>query len=145
MAKRLTELGVEPRKTFKIRFPIWLPSELHSHFIRGYFDGDGCLVVSTTRNKAAFSIVSNGPFCEDLQLLFKGIEINSQVMSLKCGYDGHPTEAKRLMVCGNKQVLKLMDWLYADSTIHLERKHQKYLALKANPTSRKHPIQRQEP
>jgi hypothetical protein len=137
MAKRLGELGIEPRKTFKIRFPSWLSPELHSHFIRGYFDGDGCLTVSSTRNKAAFSIVSNGPFCEDLQSLFKNIGINSQVMGLKCGYDGQPTEAKRLMVCGNKQVLKLMDWLYTNSTIHLERKHQKYLALKANPISRK--------
>lgn len=145
MARRLAELGVEPRKTFKIRFPIWLPIVLHSHFIRGYFDGDGCLTVSSTRNKAAFSIVSNGPFCEDLQSLFKGIGINSQVIGLKNGYDGQPTEAKRLMVCGNKQVLRLMDWLYTGSVIHLERKYEKYLALKADPVSRKYPIQRQEP
>lgn len=145
VAKKLAKLGVEPRKTFKIRFPGWLPRELYSHFIRGYFDGDGCLTVSSARNKAAFSIVSNGPFCEDLQQIFKNIQINSQIINLKCGYNGQPTEAKRLMVGGNRQILKLMDWLYANSTIHLERKHQKYLALKANPISRKFPKRPQEP
>ena len=31
---------------------------------------------------------------------------------------------------GNRRVLKLMDWIYKDATIYLDRKYQKYLNLK---------------
>lgn len=38
----LLSLGVTPRKSLTISFPN-IPLEFLSHFIRGYFDGDGCL------------------------------------------------------------------------------------------------------
>jgi intein/homing endonuclease len=40
--KRLGELGLYPNKSLTVKFPI-IPNPLISHFIRGYFDGDGCV------------------------------------------------------------------------------------------------------
>lgn len=37
--------GCPPAKTFLIDFPDFLREDLYSHFIRGYFDGDGCACV----------------------------------------------------------------------------------------------------
>ncbi len=37
---------------------------------------------------------------------------------------------------GNRRVEKVLDWLYKDSTIYLERKYNKYLELKLRPFKR---------
>src|SRR5208283_1927300 len=52
LCTQLEKLGIVFRKTFKIRFPTYLDDGLVKHFIRGYFDGDGCLTITKTRNKA---------------------------------------------------------------------------------------------
>lgn len=40
--KRLGELGLYPNKSLSVKFP-QIPKLILSHFIRGYFDGDGCV------------------------------------------------------------------------------------------------------
>lgn len=45
ICKDLISLGCVPRKTFVLKFPE-MPSMFHSHFIRGYFDGDGTVYVA---------------------------------------------------------------------------------------------------
>ena len=35
----------------------------------------------------------------------------------------------QMALCGNRQIKKIMDWLYSDSTIHLQRKYEKYQIL----------------
>ena len=41
----LITLGLSERKSKKIEFPK-VPKEYLSHFVRGYFDGDGCVTIS---------------------------------------------------------------------------------------------------
>ena len=43
----LIKLGVTPRKSLTIKFPSNIPSNCFGHFIRGYFDGDGCVTIKT--------------------------------------------------------------------------------------------------
>ena len=50
ISKQLEALGVVKAKTNKITFPSYLSDELISHFIRGYFDGDGSISF-TKKNK----------------------------------------------------------------------------------------------
>ncbi len=38
----LTALGMCSRKSLTLQMP-WVPPEYFSHFVRGYFDGDGCV------------------------------------------------------------------------------------------------------
>lgn len=66
MIKRLFDLGCIQNKTQKIRLPN-LPDSLMSDFIRGYFDGDGCISkVKKRPNSYVVSICSNKKFNEDL-------------------------------------------------------------------------------
>ena len=83
---KLKELGCPPKKTFLLKFPEWLDDQLYSHFIRGYFDGDGCLSHYKSKqkgrgiltkkfiiyeyNKSEFSILSTKEFLLSLQQLF---------------------------------------------------------------------------
>ncbi|MFH1402529.1 MAG: LAGLIDADG family homing endonuclease [Patescibacteria group bacterium] len=48
----LTKLGVYPNKSLTVDFPKKIPSKYLKDFIRGYFDGDGCVhIEKTTNNK----------------------------------------------------------------------------------------------
>lgn len=46
--KDLETKGIIPNKTFTIQYPV-IPENLERHFLRGYFDGDGCIRVNTDR------------------------------------------------------------------------------------------------
>ncbi len=47
----LLKLGLAPRKSKRIRLP-FIPQEYFSHFVRGYFDGDGNVTICTYKRKA---------------------------------------------------------------------------------------------
>ncbi len=57
ISENLSNLGCVQAKTFKLKFPDFLSEELMSHFIRGYFDGDGSAYQSnrTEKHKQNFS------------------------------------------------------------------------------------------
>jgi len=42
MVEKLEELGLYPNKSLTVKFPN-IPEKYLSHFIRGLFDGDGCI------------------------------------------------------------------------------------------------------
>ena len=43
MAESLMNLGCVPRKSLKLEWNPSIPQHLVHHFVRGYFDGDGCI------------------------------------------------------------------------------------------------------
>ncbi len=49
MFQDLLKYGICPRKSLVINLPV-VPIKLFSYFLRGYFDGDGCVTVYTRRN-----------------------------------------------------------------------------------------------
>lgn len=50
MVRRLLEIGLTPAKSLTLKYPE-LPDNMHRHFIRGYFDGDGCISIQKPRSK----------------------------------------------------------------------------------------------
>lgn len=44
---QLEKLGLTPKKSLTMRLPL-IPSEFFGDFVRGYFDGDGCVYVEKT-------------------------------------------------------------------------------------------------
>jgi len=67
----LIKHGCVQNKTQKIRFPE-IDESLKYHFIRGYFDGDGCIHKRKIyENLFCITIVSNNNFCRDLLNILK--------------------------------------------------------------------------
>ena len=58
---QLMRLGVTPRKSFTMLFPT-VPREFLPHFVRGYFDGDGCahIAPTTTGTSRLLTIFTSG-------------------------------------------------------------------------------------
>lgn len=137
MSNKLNELGCVARKSLILEFPQWLIGEnLKRHFIRGYFDGDGSISSSKRRNRQDYvwSIISTNSFCNDVSKFINeelGTHSGTKLhfgKRLTCPGNNITTT---ISVRGNYQILKLMNWLYKDSTIYLDRKFKKYLELKS--------------
>jgi len=136
ISKKLSRYGCGQAKTFKLKFPKFLKGDLVRHFIRGYFDGDGCISYCYARrnnffNNSFLSIVSftsTKSFCLYLQKYFKNnLKINS---SITCRHPDKKNNIRTLRISGNKQVIKFMKWLYKDVDLYLERKYLKFVDIK---------------
>lgn len=56
MCEALEKWGLTQNKTFTITFPDFLREDLIPHFVRGYFDGDGCACSITDKGRSRFQI-----------------------------------------------------------------------------------------
>jgi len=125
ISQKLNELGCMQAKTFKLTFPNWLDKSLYSHFIRGYFDGDGS--ISIHRRTLKIDIVSTESFCEFLRQIFNSkFNVHSYIGKR---HKNRNNNIRQLQIQGNRQVIKIMDWLYNGATIKLKRKYQKYISI----------------
>lgn len=120
MGNSLKQLGCIPNKTFDLNFPD-IPRFLHRHFIRGYFDGDGCIWSTKRRPEHSYASFSSGciKFLDELyEILFNELEINIQRIDSKTCYE--------LRIVKQSDVKKFLDYIYNDSTIYLQRKYNLY-------------------
>lgn len=120
----ITLLGIMPNKTFKIRFPFQINPSCYKHFIRGYYDGDGCLSTNSNTKDNIIKIISNHKFCKELlSIITSNLPIKAYVKK-KNG-----SKVFELVITGNKQIKKFLDWLYTDSNLYLKRKNNLYKKL----------------
>lgn len=56
MFSDLIKLGLTPKKSLNMEFP-QVPPEYFNHFLRGYFDGDGCVMIKVRKGQSAKSVI----------------------------------------------------------------------------------------
>lgn len=135
ISKKLSELGVVQAKTFKLDFPTFLEKSLTRHFIRGYFDGDGCITKQAKTSKYFISFLSTEKFINGLQN-YLNEELDIKYHKLNTRFPERNNIIRTLCIGGNLQVEKILDHFYNNSTIYLERKYNKYIELKEINNSR---------
>ena len=127
----LNDLGCVQAKTYILDFPSFIPSNLLHHFMRGYFDGDGCISITKRNNRTEnskyfqFTVAGRREFIEQYQnILCKTINITKTKINIfKNNF------AVALHYGGKNNVIKIMNYLYKDCTIYMNRKHNKFLNL----------------
>jgi len=126
ICEQLEKLGCMERKTFKIEYPEWLPKNLNRHFIRGYFDGDGSINVNLKKGySSTFKITSTLQFVKKIDEIIRGdIDVHF------CFYKAKNSNVFDVSTSGNRQVVKILNWMYEESEIYLQRKYKKYNDLK---------------
>lgn len=125
----LIDLGVRPRKSLTAILPPNIPNNLFSYFLRGYFDGDGCLNLSlppgrkTTRIKVIYTSGSK-KLLDQINQKLEFLINTSQRRVYKNG------RAYRL-IYGKKDSLKILEYMYGDldSAPFLKRKYDHYKSL----------------
>lgn len=128
MCEAIAEKGVVPAKSNIIRFPNWLPEEYISHFVRGYFDGNGSMgihdVSKLYNHNLRISFVSTKWFCNSLKnILETKLNISCQIRESR-NLNGITHD---LIICKQADIKIFLDWLYDDAELYLKRKHDIYI------------------
>lgn len=114
LSSQLKILGIIPNKTYIIKFPT-LDKEFISHFIRGFFDGDGCMY--STNPRYFWSIYSASQ-----EFLEKFFQIITEETKLKFYFNKNT-----ISISKGQDIILLEKYLYNNATVYLERKRDKFL------------------
>ena len=110
---------------------------LYNHFLRGLFDGDGCIRL-TKNNDSYFSLLAEKELLEWIQKnIFMSIGINPET-KLKKRHKESKSNVLAIELGGRDNAKKIYGYLYNDATIFLERKKQMFEDIeKARPQERR--------
>ena len=126
LCRDLIRLKCIPNKTYDIKFPTFdiVPHEYMRDFIRGYFDGDGCIYINEKRIQINFT----GMFD-----MLKGISdflISENILrELPKIYKDKRSNAQQMYIYGKDSIKEILDYLYKDCNIYLDRKYEKFKKL----------------
>lgn len=114
----LIDKGCIPAKSLILKFPTsrQVPKYLINHFIRGYFDGDGCIHKYDYEHSLIVSIIGTYEFLEKFKEIY-GMPNNKYIM---CG------KAYEYKVGKKEHVYRFLDLIYMGATVYLERKYAIY-------------------
>ncbi len=123
----LISVGCGLNKSLTLEFPnsSQVPQDLLSHFIRGYFDGDGCLSSyiskkdKNPRKAYQMTIVGSDQFILSLKDFLLKI-LNVKIYTHKRG------KVSILSLKTNERCKIFCEWIYSNSQIHLKRKYKIY-------------------
>ena len=124
IASDLVNLGCIQAKSLILQFPSeeQVPNHLINHFMRGYFDGDGCVYYS--HGQLAFSILGTSEFLNTYEsYVLESMNRDNPTKRLHDKRLINNTES--IQYTGNVQCKKWFDFLYKDATIYLQRKYNK--------------------
>lgn len=117
MYNRLMELGGSPTKSLTVSFPA-VPSNMLSHFLRGNLDGDGHISLKKNYYPLA-GFTGNFNFLTGIR---DSVPISSNLrIANKDNFNSYKLEYY------GRNANFLLDFLYKDATIYLERKFERYL------------------
>ena len=124
MSTSLRKLGLLKNKTFSLP-QINISSDLYFHFLRGYFDGDGCITsIGRTHKNLSFGLTSG-----DLNFLKCISDQLIEQLNIRSGkfrkYKNK--EAFDVRYFKKEEVEKILYSIYDNATVYLERKYSRYL------------------
>lgn len=115
----LISMGVTENKSLTLSFPSNIPDELIRHFIRGYFDGDGCIHfrkwIKGSR-KALINVLGTPQFLNILRE-YCPIKINKL-------YRNNNSESTLVYQTVGLKAEQFLYWLYNDANVYLNRKYE---------------------
>lgn len=123
LSQDLSKLGCFQKKTYHINFPINIDKRIIPCFIRGLFDGDGCISFNHNKNKRRYNIVKitgTKNICEGLQNYLKYGKICLAKKNLKTGYESYNWQIQN-----KNDIVKFLNLIYNNSCIHMDRKFNK--------------------
>jgi len=127
LSQQLFSLGVRENKSYDIEFPLWLDKNLYSHFLRGLIDGDGWISL-VKKDSPKVGLISSRKMNDFLkEFWLKELDIKAYL----CKSNKQDFEKMCDIRLESYRSCKiLLDWLYQDAKIYLERKYllsQKFL------------------
>ena len=125
----LVKQGVKYHKSNTLEPPKNIPYHLIRHFIRGYIDGDGSIIINNTKYGLSFnvSMIGTDSVLDYIADYFMENNLIRTRVKHEKRHDYDIVSSCRWG--GNIQAKKILDHLYNNSHCYLTRKHDRYLKL----------------
>lgn len=120
LSKDLNRLGLDYQKSYSLK-AMSIPLTLINHFIRGYFDGDGCVFEYSKKistYNCGFTFTGTKEF-----LTYVNDNLPEKCKNLI--FDKRTTSSYTLYLASIKRFLITKEFLYKNATIYLDRKYDK--------------------
>lgn len=128
----LNNYGCTPNKSLTLQFPsenIFKEKSLIRHFIRGYFDGDGCISYSNSEHTILnMQLLGTKSF---LQTLLNYLPEEFKDLTLRHNHNNE-NEETYLINTSNKKAYRFFIYLYENSKIYLDRKYSRFARYHSN-------------
>lgn len=116
--------GCVKQKSLILKPPSGIPNDLIRHFIRGFFDGDGCIT------KSYLSKIKKYIYSVQITSTLEMVSwIKEKTMMGSIVKEKRRDKTYYYELGGNIQLIKFYHYLYDDSTIYLDRKYEKFKEL----------------
>lgn len=110
--------NIVPQKSLIYQFPTKIINyDLVRHFIRGYFDGDGCFSTDKRTGAIGFELLGTKEFLENVKSILErecDLYASLSVLPMKNIY--------RLRFYAETSMTSVAKFLYGDATLYLQRK-----------------------
>lgn len=117
MCKQLIAHGCVPQKSLILKPPN-IDDKLICHFIRGYFDGDGCVSYNSINHNSIANILGTKEIIEYIR--DKSGILSKNIRCLKNGI------THSLYFDSNSDLVIFYNYIYNDASVYLDRKKDKY-------------------
>lgn len=126
LANDLKKLGLNNKKSYTASIPK-INNELMPHYIRGLFDGDGCVTkINYGRGlKVVICTTASEQMVDDITQYIKK-ELN---IDIKYHYSNNDNIID-LCIYKQEDVKKFYNWIYKNATVYLNRKYKKFAVLR---------------
>lgn len=117
-----------PNKSLTLEFPdeTILHKSLIRHFVRGYFDGDGCVSHSTEQSKTPHYIYG---FVGTLNVINSIQDILNHEINATRVKISEKGNAYQCQWSGRGNCRRFFEYIYKDSTVWLDRKYNKFIKI----------------
>lgn len=132
MCEDLAKYGIVQNKTYKQLSLPKISDELIRHFIRGYFDGDGCFTTCLRKPNPKHRMVNYGirasfNICGKLDNIFVEMQKWFADKGIKTGiFYEKRDDMYRIHTQARQNLINLFHLLYDDSSCYLKRKFDKF-------------------
>jgi LAGLIDADG-like domain len=129
MVNKLIEYGIHSNKTkdfsFKFDFSILKSEDLKIHFLRGFFDGDGCASISSKYKYVSVGFVTTSlPFIQQIIDFYKGYSLDFRIDTHK----SKNMDYYQIWLRGGKQsIISFKKLMYNNANFFLQRKFNKFI------------------
>lgn len=126
----LKKLGVKQAKSFTVELPD-IPPKLYQHLIRGIFDGDGYIGMSTGKTGniiPRFSMIVSEKLYNKLETIFNDLGVKFMPPAIVAEKDNN--RILKIRVYRKDELSKFFNYIYGDGNVtKLERKYDKFKLL----------------
>lgn len=125
MYNSLFNKGFTKDKSYDCHIP-YIREDLMKHYIRGYFDGDGCFCFTNQSFHINF-ITASKALNDDIVKILQSKEFNFIESNYTTDFN---TIMYKIDIHRQQDKINFLDWIYQDCNIYLDRKYKKYLKVK---------------